>query len=342
MLIGNLILLVMTTVNRSATFPVNFNPSRWSGPRSLKRLFGHPDLSTTQRNICARIALPQLAKMGTATEASHLLRGCLRDRALDEESARLVVQCGLTWIRSNPHDEGADFIFNRLLRRHDLLADSWTEISGIAIAWLHDHTNPDNRDLSLAALLMRPEHLAKHDLDWVLQSADEWLANLPKGAHPPHKLQNALARARPNRGELGIGLNDPGWIDKKVTERLRLAALGRAAVPQLPELEEIIKRMTAALDTSRPGSAAYPLACMLVIIQPTTQPELWSNLIKLAQRILADPGYLPQQRNGLARTVWLYVDRGRWPEEFARPVLYDLNLPRPGETTLAMAITATQ
>ena len=88
----------------------------------------------------------------------------------------------------------------------------------------------------------------------------------------------------------------------------------------------MLNSMATALSTSRPSPAAYPLPSLLALVQPATHPELWARLIALARRILAHPNFLPRHREGLARAVWLLVDRGAWPEEFARPVLEELGL----------------
>ena len=274
------------------------------------------------------MALPQLERLGSAPEASHLLKGCLRDRALDPESARLVVNCGLAWIRNNPQDEGADYIFNRLLRRPDLSDVVWKEISDIALTWLRGHMSRDNRDLSLAALLARPERLKEQDLNWVVEEAEHWLTDPPKGAHSPNKLKAALARL-PRRHDPSGAPGDPGWIQKTVVEKLDLAVRAQIEVPSLRELEEIIDSMAIALDTSRPAPAAYPLPSLLALIQPATHPELWAKLIALARRILAHHKFFPRHREGLARAVWLLVDRGAWSEGMARPVLEELGLLRP-------------
>jgi hypothetical protein len=160
----------------------------------LKRLFGFAGLSAAQRAKCVAIAVPHLERLGSAPEASHLLKGCLRDRALDPESARLVVDFGLAWIRSNPQAEASDYIFNRLLRRRDLAAADWEDISNIALTWLRSHKSKANRDLSLAVLLTRPDQLEKQNLDWVLQEAQQWLTDPPGGARTPIKLLKALDR----------------------------------------------------------------------------------------------------------------------------------------------------
>lgn len=158
----------------------------------LKRLFGLRGLNAAQRARCIAIAAPHLEILGTAPEASHLLKACLRDRELAPESAHLVVQLGLVWIRRNPQAETADYIFNRLMRRPDLPAADWKEISYIALTWLAGHKNKSNSDLTLAALLTRPEQLEKEDLDWVLEEARRWLTNPPRGARTPNKLLQML------------------------------------------------------------------------------------------------------------------------------------------------------
>ena len=291
-------------------------------------MFGQQDLSAAQRANCVAIALPHLERLGSAPEASHLLKGCLRDRALAPESARLVVHYGLAWIRKNPQEEGADYIFNRLLRRRDLSDVDWKEISDIALTWLHIHTSKDNRDLSLAALLARPELLKEQDLNRVVREAKQWLTNPPNAAHSKNKLLVALERLH-RQHDPSRAPDDPGWIQKTVVEKLNLAVRGQIEVPSLRELEEIIDSMATALDTSRPTPAAYPLPSLLVLVQPATHPELWAKLIALARRILAHRNFLPRHKEGLARAVWLLVDRGAWSEEFARPILEELGLPRP-------------
>jgi hypothetical protein len=158
----------------------------------LKRLFGHTSLSTDQRAKCLTIAVPHLERLGSRPEASHLLKGCLRDRGLLGEPAQLALQFGLIWIKSNPQAEGADFVFNRLLPRPDLPDADWKEISEISMDWLRNHKSKTNRDLSLASLLRRPELLKKKDLDWVLEESRQWLTDPPKGARTPNKLINAL------------------------------------------------------------------------------------------------------------------------------------------------------
>jgi hypothetical protein len=295
----------------------------------LKRLFGQPGLSAAQRARCVAIALPQLKRLGSTPEASHLLKGCLRDRELDQKSACSVVEYALDWIRENPQNEGADYIFNRLLRRPDLSDVYWKEISDIALTWLRSRTSKENRDLTLAALLMRPEQLKEQDLNWVLREAEQWLTHPPKMAHSPNKLRKALARLH-RRVDPNMAPDDPGWIQKTVVEKLNLAVRGRSEVLSPRELEEIIDSMATALDTSQPTSASYPLPCLLVLIQPATHPELWAKLIAVARRILEHPKFLPHHREGLTRAVWLLIDRGAWSEEFARPILEELNLLRPG------------
>jgi hypothetical protein len=296
----------------------------------VKRLFGHHSLSTDYRTECVLIALPLLERLGSSPEASHLLKGCLRDRAIDQESARLVVHYGLAWARSNPHEESADYIFNRLLRRPDLANDVWKELSDIALTWLRSYTSKENLDLTLAALLARPEQLKEQDLNWVVQEAEQWIRNQPKAAPTQNKLLVALERfhrlRRPQ--DYRKSPKDPGWIDNTVVEKLKLAVLGQTEVPNPRVLEEIINAMAAATDTSRPAPAAYPLPSLLALINPSTDPELWAKLFALARRILAHQKFLPHHREGLARAAWLLVDCGVWSEEVARPVLEELGLSR--------------
>lgn len=302
----------------------------------LKRLFGLHSLSAAQRATCVTIALPHLKTLGSVPEASHLLKSCLRDRALAPESARLVLHYALVWIRNNPQEESADYIFNRLLRRRDLSDIVWKEISDISLTWLRNHTSKDNRDLSLAALLACPEQLTVQDLNWVVQEAEQWLTNPPKAAHSQDKLLAALKRLHQRHDPSGAQ-DDPGWIQKTVVEKLNLAVRGQTEVPSLRELEEIINSMVAAIDTSRPSPAAYPLPSLLTLVQPATHPELWVKLIALARRILAHPNFLPRHREGLVRAVWLLVDRGAWSEEVARPVLEELGLTRPSTESKTQA-----
>lgn len=158
----------------------------------LKRLFGRGELNADQRSQCLSLAVPHLEALGVAPGASHLLRGCLRDRALTGEAARLVVRFGIVWLKANPRDIGADFVFNRLLTRPDLPLTEWKEVSVIALAWLRTHESTANRDLSLAALLIRFKLLEKPEFRFVLEEACQWLSNPPKGARPPVKLLRQL------------------------------------------------------------------------------------------------------------------------------------------------------
>ena len=290
----------------------------------LKRLFGKRGLSPAQRTKCVAIALPQLKRLGSAPEASYLLRGCLRDRELDPESARLVLDYSVAWIRKNPQAEGADYIFNRVLRRPDLSEIVWKEASDVALAWLRSHASKENRDLALAALLARPDLLKERDLDWAVQEAEQWVTYQPKGAHSPTKLLAALERLHRRL--------DPNIAPDKLSTdfgKLVLAVRRQSEVPGPRELEQIIDSMTAALDTSRPALASFPLPSLLALIQPATHPELWAKLMALARRILAHPKFLPHHREGLTRAIWLLVDSGEWAEECARPVLEEIDLLRP-------------
>jgi hypothetical protein len=167
----------------------------------LKRLFGRGELSDDQRAKCLSIAVPHLEALGSAPEASHLLKGCLRDRALSGESARLVVQFGIVWLNANPRDIGADFVFNRLLTRPDIPQAEWLEMANIALKWVRLHRGKANRDLSLASLLTRSELLDERELRFVLEEACRWLSDPPRGAWPPVKLLKQLVRFQ--------GLHDP-------------------------------------------------------------------------------------------------------------------------------------
>jgi hypothetical protein len=238
------------------------------------------------------------------------------------------VQYGLAWIKNNPLDEGADYVFNRLLVRHNLAVVDWKEISDIALTWLRAHSSKRNRDLSLAALLVRPEQLKQQDLDWVVRQAEQWLTDPPETAHAPDRLLTALRYLR-RKQDLARTANNPGWIQATVMEKLNLAARRQVGLPSPGEIEEVMNSMAAALATSRPGQAAYPLPSLLAIVQPAVHVELWRKLIELARSILAHPQFLPHHREGLSRTMWLLIDRGVWPEGSARPVLEDLNLLRP-------------
>ena len=294
----------------------------------LKRLFGLSGLSVAQRERCVTLALPQLDRLGSAPEASFLLRGCLRDRALDPESARSVVQYGLAWIRANPQAEEADYVFNRLLRRRDLSHTDWKEVSDIGLTWLRQYTSHDNRDLSLAALLVHPEYLKEQDLEWVIREAEKWLANPLVPARFQGKLRAALDRMNA-QGDPTSTMGYSSFIRMKVEEILIPAVRGRAEMPSPQELEEVVNCMAIALDDSRPSLAAFPLPTLLALISPATHPELWARLIALARRILGHPEFPPRHRQIVTREIWLLVDGGAWLEDFARPILDDLGLLRP-------------
>ena len=169
----------------------------------LKRLFGRKELNVAQRSLCLLIAIPHVKKMGSAAEASHLLKGCLRDRSLDAQSARLVLQYGLAWIKSNPREPGADFVFNRLLTRPELPDDDWIEIADIALEWLRMYTSKANRDLSLASLLMRTALLREPDLIWVIEEVRQWLRAPPGAARKPKKLLKQLRYFNRLQGSCG-------------------------------------------------------------------------------------------------------------------------------------------
>ena len=97
------------------------------------------------------------------------------------------------WLKANSDADGADFVFNRLLIRREMADKDWKDVSQIAIDWLRRHTIQYHRDMALAALLRRPQQLLDADLRWLLQEAQRWLENPPRGARRPDKLLGALS-----------------------------------------------------------------------------------------------------------------------------------------------------
>ena len=160
----------------------------------LKRMFGLAGLTPVQRSRCVTMAVAQLDRLGHNPEASHLLKGCLNDRDLDPDSAGRVMLYALDWLKANPDTDGTDFVFNRLLPRSEMPDVAWRDVAQIALDWLRRHPIQYHRDLALAALLRRPQQLLHEDLRWVLQEAQRWLENPPRGAGHPYKLVNGLQR----------------------------------------------------------------------------------------------------------------------------------------------------
>ncbi|HYR06910.1 MAG TPA: hypothetical protein VEQ60_04060, partial [Longimicrobium sp.] len=164
----------------------------------LKALLLRSDIDGPSRQRLQLFALGRvthLLETENANEASFLLQACLRDRRMDSGLDAPLIRSALVWI-SRYHDHAdAQYVFNRLLRKHEVEDEDWKQVARVASDWLATHALTDEIDFTINSLLVRAYLLTPAQLGLVLQKGLNWILNSSVSAHARRMLLSKLVYA---------------------------------------------------------------------------------------------------------------------------------------------------
>jgi hypothetical protein len=95
---------------------------------------------------------------------SFLLRPWLRCRIRHPELDREIIGLACEWLRADPGRSGADFVFNRILRRKDTPDVQWLLAAQTAVDWLRERTRSRTEEEFAINSLLTRGHLQPREL----------------------------------------------------------------------------------------------------------------------------------------------------------------------------------
>jgi hypothetical protein len=129
----------------------------------LKRLLPHSPLPEDKIGTLKKAAIDMLRPRVRDEKdegVSYLLRPWLHCRVPHPDLDREIISLGCEWLRADPTREGADYVFNRILRRRDASDADWLFAAQVACDWLRASKRGfKDEDYAVNSLLTRPDVL---------------------------------------------------------------------------------------------------------------------------------------------------------------------------------------